>query len=77
MQNPRFSYRILLAIWACGLALALGIEVPRASALDEGCWSICNDECEGHGGCAFFQPVGCDCFFECEDGHDDYRICVE
>ena len=77
MQRPRFSYRILLVIWACVLAFGLGVEGSRAAVLYDSCSRICNRRCQGHGGCDTYWPSGCDCYYECADGHDGSVLCTE
>jgi hypothetical protein len=77
MQRLRISYRLLLLIWATAVAFGLGVEAPRAAALDASCLRSCNIGCRDRGGCDIWVPVGCDCYYYCTNGESGSTSCTE
>lgn len=68
--------KLIFIVWALMLAFGLALEGSEAAALDGDCSSICNDECEEQGGCAYYEPIGCNCYWMCMSGGDGTRICM-
>lgn len=73
---PRLAIRALVVAASCALALGIGMQWAEAQTSSDWCISICSGQCIGHDGCDFAVPVGCNCQYFCNDGHDGEQICV-
>ena len=76
MVKTRRRVYVLLAIWACVLALGIGVQMSHAEALDSSCGSVCATQCANEGGCGFYWTFGCSCFWICDSGKDGSQICT-
>lgn len=72
-QDGRRRALLLVSIIVLGALIA--IEQSLADAMDSSCAEICATECAGEGGCLFYNPVGCNCQWACESGHDGNHYC--
>jgi hypothetical protein len=77
MQSLHFGYRLLLVVWTISVAFGIGVEAPRAAALDASCLRSCNQGCRSRGGCDTWVEIGCDCYYYCMNGESGSVNCTE
>ena len=67
--------RIVLAVLLVVMAFAIAYEQAVADALDAGCGTICMNQCAFDDGCRYFETVGCNCKYQCNNGTKGISVC--